>query len=378
MPRFRWVVGVAVVVIAFVGYLRISAWLDAVPNARATFSPPSHATIALQATPLVGAAGAPSGVDGSPSAGAPSVVDPPEIPAIAARTPPLSNTRNFLIVGLDRRPDGGGASLTDTLIVAVLDERSQHLGLVSIPRDLYVDIPDHAPDRINTVYALARRTQQEPLPLLERVVSDTLKLPIEHTLAIDLSLFERAVDLLSGVTVQVPCAMRDRFLDARVEGGKRWLDVDAGAVHMDGATAAMYVRSRHGRSDFSRARRQQAVLLGLRHELAGASGIARLPALYSEFEKSIETNFKRSQLIGLARRALSLDATHLHGLVLAPPLTRGYRTPDGRAVLTGDPDAIDAALRDLFSAPAPGTRAPQSTCEPKDAALGRPSSSEGT
>ena len=119
----------------------------------------------------------------------------------------------------------------------------------------------------------------------------------------------------------------------------------------------------------SRARRQQAVLLGVKHELAGANGILQIPALYSEFEQSIETDFKRRELLALSRRALRLDPARLHGLVLKPPLTRAYRTADGRAVLTADFDAVDAALRDLFSAPAPGARAPHSTCEPKDAAL---------
>jgi LCP family protein required for cell wall assembly len=375
MPKLR-ALALCAAFATMLAYTRVSAWLDAVPKAGAALAAAREPT----------GPSAPSASDGSRpepvalSPGAPSLVatatpveaapgEIPEIKPIAARTPPLANTRNFLIVGLDRRPDGGGAWLTDTLIVAVLDERSGHVGLVSIPRDLYVDIPEHAPDRINTVYALARRTKQEPLPLLERVVADTLKLPIEHALAIDLRVFERAIDSLAGVTVEVPCAIRDRFIDPRVEGGKRWLDVDAGAVHMDGVTAARYVRSRHGRSDFSRARRQQAVLLGVKHELAGANGLLQIPALYSEFEQSIETDFKRSELLALSRRALRLDPAHLHGLVLTPPLTRAYRTADGRAVLTADFAAVDAALRDLFSAPAPGARAPRSTCEPKDVAL---------
>lgn len=359
-------------------FVRLCAWFDAVPNAGAAsalrIESQSGAPHRAQAeAPLDGApSGAPSGAETDPVQGSnPSLAAEKleQVAPIPARTPPLSNTVNFLLVGIDRRPGGGGASLTDTLIVAVLDEVSGHVGLVSIPRDLYVDIPDHPADRINTVYALARRTNQEPLRLLARVVTDTLQLPIEHVLAIDLSVFERGIDLLSGVTVEVPCAIRDRFLDARVEGGKRWLDIDAGSVRMDGVTAAMYVRSRHGRSDFSRARRQQAVLLGLKRELLGAAGLARIPALYSEFESSLETDFKRAELFSLARRALALDVSHLHGLVLTPPLTNAYRTPDGRAVLTADFVAIDAALRGLFSAPAPGSRAPRSACEPKDAAL---------
>jgi LCP family protein required for cell wall assembly len=293
------------------------------------------------------------------------------VEAVPARTPALENTRNFLLIGLDRRPDGAGAALADTLIVAVLDQKSGHVGLVGIPRDLYVEFPGQPADRINTAYTVARRTGLDPLELLQRVVADTLKLPIEHALAIDLGVFERAVDALSGVTVDVPCPLRDRFLDSRVEGGRRLLDVDAGPQRLDGATAAMYARSRHGRSDFSRARRQQAVLLGMRRELSELGGVLRVPALWAEFETSIQTNFRRVEILQLARRALATKPEHLHGLVLAPPQVRGLRTEEGSAVLIADAAEIDAALGGLFSQPSPGLRPAHARCEPKDAALAR-------
>ena len=302
----------------------------------------------------------------------PSVVEPvPSVPITVtkARTPPLTNTRNFLVVGLDRRPDGTGPALADTLVVVVLDEQSQHVGLVSVPRDLYVDIPDSGTDRINTVYQVAKRSKREPLALLSRVVQDTLKLPIEHALALDLGVFERAVDAVGGVDVDVPCPIRDNFVDTRTEDGRRVLDLDAGSRHLDGVTAAMYARSRHGRSDFHRARRQQAILLGVQHALSGV-GALKLPELFGAFESSLETDMRRIQLLGLARRALSLDPAHLHGLVIGHEHVEGMRTADGKAVLLPSYDAIDAALAKLFSAPSPGVRPQAAVCEAKDAALG--------
>ncbi len=82
----------------------------------------------------------------------------------SSSTPPFEYTDNYLLVGLDRRPFGGGAGLADTILVAVFDEPSNALGLVSIPRDLWVDIPGHDPDRINTVMNVARRFGEDPLP----------------------------------------------------------------------------------------------------------------------------------------------------------------------------------------------------------------------
>ena len=285
------------------------------------------------------------------------------------RTPPLGNTRNFLVIGLDRRPDGTGPALADTLVVVVLDEQSRHVGLISIPRDLYVDIPDGGTDRINTVYQVAKRTKRDPLELLSRVVEDTLKLPIEHAIALDLGVFERAVDAVGGVDVDVPCSIRDNFLDSRAEGGRRLLDIDAGRRHLDGVTAAMYVRSRHGRSDFHRARRQQAVLLGVQHALAGL-GMLKLPELWGAFESSVETDMRRIELLALARRALSLDPSELHGVVIGNEHVQGFRTPDGKSVLLPNYEAIDTSLTKLFSAPSPGIRPKLAICEPKDIALG--------
>jgi LCP family protein required for cell wall assembly len=283
-------------------------------------------------------------------------------------TPPLENTDNYVLFGVDRRGDGKGAMLADTIIVIVLDRESGHVGLVSVPRDAYVEIGDAGFGRINTVLQVARHSGQDPLELGKRVVGDTLSLPIRHALALDLGVFERATDELGGVSVNVPCPIRDRFVDTREPSGYRWLDVDEGQVRMDGATAALYVRSRHGRSDFSRARRQQAVLLGLRAELESAGGLTRLPALWQEFEHSVQTDLRRYQLFDLARRILAAGPERLHGLVLNNPHVHALRTAEGGAVLELDAQAVGLALHGLFSAGPPGA-AGSKICPPKDAAL---------
>jgi len=336
---------------------------EAPPTRVSSLSAAKEAANSANASPVSGAQSTP-GVQSVASA-------QPAAPSAAEkhRTPPLTNTRNFLVVGLDRRPDGSGPALADSLVVVVLDEASQHVGLISFPRDLYVDIPDSGTDRINTVYQVAKRSKREPLALLSRVVEDTLKLPIEHALALDLGVFERAVDAVGGVDVSVPCPIRDNFVDTREASGRRELDLDAGQRHLDGVTAAMYVRSRHGRSDFHRARRQQAVLLGVQRTLAGL-GVLKLPDLWGAFESSVETDMRRIQLLALARRALSLDAAHLHGIVIGHEHVQGFRTPDGKSVLLPNYEAIDASLGKLFSADSPGVRPKQAVCEPKDAALG--------
>jgi len=285
-------------------------------------------------------------------------------------TPPFEYTDNYLLVGLDRRPSGGGAGLSDTILVAVFDEPSDALGLVSIPRDLWVEIPGHGEDRINTVMNVARRSGEDPLALLGRVVENTLGLPIGHSVAIDLDVFERSVDALGGITVDVPCPIVDRFLDPRDPTGYRKLDLAAGAARLDGLTAAMYARSRHGRSDFSRARRQQAILVGMRRELSKSRSLLHLAKLFDSFEDSLETDLSRAEVLGLARRLLAVSPSHLHGVVLGAEQVSAMQATGGRAVLRPRPGAINDALGRLFSAPSPGQPALGSTCPKADVALG--------
>jgi len=352
--------------------LALAAWnswhfLSARPYRRALLTPIPRVPSAQLAVvaPLIAAPAIPSAL-AAPDAGVPA----PPVPAVRTTTPPFEYTDNYLLVGLDRRPFGGGAGLSDTIVVAVFDEGNDALGLVSIPRDLWVEIPGHTEDRINTVMNVARRSGEDPLALLGRVVENTLGLPISHSLAIDLGVFERAVDALGGITVDVPCPIVDRFLDPRDPSGYRKLDLSAGAARLDGVTAAMYARSRHGRSDFSRARRQQAILVGMRRELSKTGSLVRTAKLFDALEDSLETDLSRGEILSLAQRLLHVAPAHLHGLVLGAEHVSAMQASGGRAVLRAKPDAINEALNQLFSAPSPGLPQAGSVCPKADIALG--------
>jgi len=285
-----------------------------------------------------------------------------------APTPAFRRTENYLLVGVDRTW-GRSFGRADSMVVVVFDDDTGHVGVISIPRDLYVDVPGHGPARINATLRIGGRIGQNPLTLASRVVSDTLVMPIHHVMVGDLSSFERTVDRLGGVEVEVACPIADNFIDPRTEDGRRILDVDAGRRHMDGVTAAMYVRSRHGRSDLDRARRQQTVLLGLRDRVRGLSATEWIPILSDAMDEGVTTTMSRLEMIGLGRRVASVEPGRLHGILIGSRQVEAHRTEEGRAVLLPNYDAIDRALGRLFEAPAPGTRPEHSRCQPKDAAL---------
>jgi LCP family protein required for cell wall assembly len=286
------------------------------------------------------------------------------------RLPPLTKTQNILIAGMDRRPGTKGIGLTDTLVVVVLEKRTGRVGLISIPRDIAVDVPNHGLDRINTVYSMAQAHGENALMALKQSVGDLLSLTIEHAIVVDLSVFEQLIDTLGGVSVNVPCPIIDDFADSRTPDGRRVLDVKEGQVRMDGATAAMYVRSRHGRSDFSRARRQQSVLNAIHRELLKLGNLGRLPEALSTIEHSVSTDFKRYELLDLARRALSVREDLVHGMVVSEKEVEPL-LDQGRAMLSPNLDAIHIAVTKLFSAPPPGANHQEPLCPPADIALRR-------
>jgi polyisoprenyl-teichoic acid--peptidoglycan teichoic acid transferase len=285
-------------------------------------------------------------------------------------TPPLDQTTNLLLAGIDTRTELSDGR-TDALLVLALDERQGHVGVVSIPRDLLVAIPGEEPNRINTVFRIGHRTSPaRGVELLKEVVRHNLGLPIWRAVFVDQAAFEGLVDQLDGITVDVSCPIRDRFIDPRGPGGRLELNLEDGVQRLDGRTALMYARSRHGRGVFDRARRQQAILLGVRDRLAelGPSQLSRLLPLMVGM---VSTDLSVGDLFRLAKHLHAVKRDQIHGLVLGGDETDQITLPDGRWVLVPRPAGIVSALEKLFEARAPGYRRP-SKCPDKDAALRGP------
>lgn len=286
-------------------------------------------------------------------------------------TPALSRTLNVLLLGIDRRPGQKYGGRPDTIVVAALSKNDGHLGLISVPRDLYVEIPGHGMDRINATFSVAASRKEDSLRLLKRVLEDTLELPISHTLALDLSGFEKLIDSIGGVDVEVPCPILDNFIDDRTPSGRRPLDVDAGLQHLDGITASLYVRSRHGRSDFSRARRQQAVLFAVQRRFESIEGLSHLPDFLDTLGPLVTSDMSRTDLLALIQAASEIQLDHVHGMVLGAKQAAPHYTEEGKAVLVPNFEEIDRSLRELFSASTPGEHPAQMPCPDPDVALVR-------
>ncbi|NCQ32054.1 MAG: hypothetical protein GW802_32405, partial [Armatimonadetes bacterium] len=161
--------------------------------------------------------------------------------------------------------------------------------------------------------------------------------------------------------------IRDRFIDPRGADGRLELRLEAGVQWLDGRTALMFSRSRHGRGIVDRARRQQAVLVGMRDRLLQL-GPHRMAELLPALQRTVFTDMRSLDLLRLSRQLLRIRREQIHGLVLDWRHGAPTTLKDGRWVMIPRPAALHAALSRLFEAGAPGDRRAD-TCKPMDAAL---------
>jgi LCP family protein required for cell wall assembly len=227
-------------------------------------------------------------------------------------------------------------ALTDTLMVVSVDPVTGKVAMISFPRDIAgFEMPDGEMYRgkINSLMTYARTHPKEfpdgPVPTVISELSYLLGVPIHYFAALDLQGFKKMVDLVGGVTVDNPRAINDPKYD--------WLQwprfgfyLTAGVHHLNGNDALAYVRSRQGigDSDFTRARRQQQVLIALRDQLTKPEMITRIPALLSAAASTLSTNFppeRVGEMIDLATRASGAEITQV---VLGPPYAI-HPVPDG-------------------------------------------------
>lgn len=274
-------------------------------------------------------------------------VAPADAVVTAEDVRPLAHTTNILVLGSDRRADTPNWR-TDVMMIIALDQENGRAGVISIPRDVYIDqIPNHQPNRINVVDYLGE--QDEPdgggPALLAAVIQERMDLRIDHFVRFDFESFRDVVDALGGVQIDVDCEFRGYIQD---EGG--WLVLEPGPNRLAGNQAMIYVRDRAVTGgDLDRARRQQRFVWAVRNQVLSENLVTRIPALYSALSGAVETDLGLIKTLQYARFAIGLDVDDLYGMVIGPPemLAEGWR--DGMAVFVPDWPVIAANVQDVFA-----------------------------
>jgi LCP family protein required for cell wall assembly len=215
---------------------------------------------------------------------------------------------NILLLG---RGGGNhdGPDLTDTMMLASIDPVNHTSVLLSIPRDLWVNVPNQGVMKINAAWEtgefkyLGKGTTGSTNPkaikagfdLVDQTVEGVLGITIDYNMMVDFQAFQQAVDTVGGVTVNAPTDLVDPTM-AWENAGNPTL-ATAGVQNFDGKHALIYVRSRETTSDFARAERQRSVLLALKGKIETLGTISnplKLSGLLNTFGNNVQTDLSLS------------------------------------------------------------------------------------
>ena len=263
-------------------------------------------------------------------------------------------------------PGHGGAELTDSIMLVSIDTKDNSAMMLSIPRDLWVDIPGDGHAKINEAYVTGTRQgfSESDYPaggmgLLQKVVEENLGVPIDYYGLINYSAFRDMVNAVGGIDVTINSSDSRGLYDpniAKADGGP--LKLSNGTHHLDGQTALNLARARgesfysYGfpQSDFDRTAHQRLMLIALKNKITSTGVLAnpvKLSNLMDSLGKNVTTNFTLSEIRRLYSIGTKIDGSNILSLSLnnanGKNLLRSYTTYSGGSAL------IPAAGLDDFS-----------------------------
>jgi LCP family protein required for cell wall assembly len=265
-----------------------------------------------------------------------------------------SETENILVLGTDR-VGSGGSWRTDTIMVVGIDRANGRVAVLSIPRDLYVEIPGYGWGRINT----ADYVGEKILPiegggpaLVSQILSNTFGIATEHWLRMEMNGFKSVVDAVGGVTIHLDCPFYEPIFNLTTNSWE-YFTLPAGDVWMDGETAYFFVRLRLRESDIGRSKRQRQFLWALRDQASNTNLILRAPELWSAFQETFSTDLSLLEMIDYAQLALSVDAGNVRAAGISLSDLQSFTTPQGASVLRiADQARVQRVIDGIWDAPA--------------------------
>ena len=209
------------------------------------------------------------------------------------------------------------------MIVASIDPRSNDVVMLGIPRDLYVRVPGYGWNKINSAHALAEQSKPGSGPeLIKKTISDIIDQPIQYYSRVDFTGLKLAVDKLGGVNVFNPEDLQDpEYPCDKNENFSCGFALKTGYYKMNGALALKFARCRKGTcgDDYGRARRQQAVIVGMRDQALQLGNIlnpAKVSELISIVGDHLKTDLNIEELKRLSDIGRKVDSKSITNKVL--------------------------------------------------------------
>lgn len=310
--------------------------------------------------PVVARAGAPPVAEAGPTL-SPEELNSPLQSAGGPEPKPWDGASRvtILVMGLDYRDweKGDGPPRTDTMILFSLDPTTRTAGMLSIPRDLWVNIPGFDYGKINTAYFLGEgyHVPGGGPGLAVKTVEQFLGMPINYYAQVDFSAFETFIDELGGIEVDVP-----ETIEVDPIGKGNTVTLEPGKQLLDGAVALAYARNRDtAGSDFDRANRQQQVVMAIRDRILSMNMLKLLiqksPILYAELSGGVHTNMTLEQIISLAWLAQQVKPENIKRGTIGPDQTTNDFSSDGLMILRPNTEEIRLLRDQIFTTEGPAS-----------------------
>ncbi|MBN1631870.1 MAG: LCP family protein [Thermoleophilia bacterium] len=257
------------------------------------------------------------------------------------------DSMDILLLGCDKRPGADDVEETrsDTVMLVHVDSGQDYLSILSLPRDLRVDIPGQGPHKLNKAYQLGG------WELTAKTIEELTHIEIDHYVEVDFQAFRDITDRLGGVYVDVDY----RYYNDNAE----WelIKLSPGYQLLDGADALDYVRFRHDLNfDFGRMDRQQRFLTAIREQAMGWNLVMDLPGVVDAVFSNLRTTLGTWDIINLAAWGIRLDGSQIRQVSVSGDI---QTLEDQESYVIPAEGAVAEAVEKLLSPP--GTATPTST-----------------
>lgn len=241
---------------------------------------------------------------------------------------------NILLLGTDASAERGGTGRTDTIILTTIVPLQPYIGMLSIPRDLWVPIPGVGEQRINTAYFFAEADQPGAgSEAVLQTIRQNFNVPVRYYALIRMTELIFLVDALGGVEIEL----------AAPQGG-----LPAGTHHLNGLQALAFARDRSMGDDFGRMAGTQALLTAVIKKIIQPASWSRLPEILPPLFRAVETNLPAWQYPRLGLAMLRALLTGLDNRSITREMVIPFQTSQGAQVLAPNWEAIRPLMREMF------------------------------
>jgi LCP family protein required for cell wall assembly len=241
---------------------------------------------------------------------------------------------NILLLGTDDSPERGSVGRTDTIILATVIPLRPYVGMLSIPRDLWVSVPNVGEQRINTAYFFAEANQPGTgAEAALQTVRSNFGITVHDYAIVHMLGLTSVVDTLGGVDINLESPLGE---------------FPAGAHHLNGSDALSFVRERSSSDDFSRMVRTQILLAAVLKKIVQPSNWLSLPRFVISLSQVVNTNIPFWQWPRLLFALLRAFLFGMDSQTITREMVTPFQTSQGAQVLAPKWDAINPLLIRMF------------------------------